>query len=544
MLNSIFGSLNRWPTFQVIIWNPNRTTMNQLADGTATDPGKDISPWVESAAYQENNGYENANNPRMTSIRFNFKRGAVSGQVFRRGLIEDGVLVRVLQGDARVEKSEWIPIFTGTFRGRPGDNPGVPATTSEGLQAVAHGREERFLNLQVTTKEFPVNTDLGEMFMVVANRNMGLGQDEILVGAQGFETKHITNQLVDINALQALWELLFPVGKKPKFDALGRLVAVDVNLDKPAIKVQSAGNLLQRSQIAAPNDVEVNNLVAVRGLNADLTRVIQEFQRLITVQAVTGYFDSEFEEDIYYSEDRTQRAQDTFVNEKKKIKWSGGDWTEIDEFHGQLVIDTRFLRNARVIIFTTYLTTTLAVALLDLFMDEVPAAANTPVPAVPITTVAVLKFILEILAQVALAALLWSMNFIGRGVYEVHGKPFENVYQEIVSEAKLTGLTPEAERRAEFRNDFISDITTLDVIAKERLRRELVKNQLFVIELLDDPQVEVDDVIEDKDGQRFYVVSVSKTLKFGEQPIMRLTCWKIFDAATAAIEELELAASV
>lgn len=539
----MFGSTSsRWPTWEVRIWNPNEVTINQVATDTPPSAGMDISAYVTSVNYTENIGFENGDDPSVTQAGFKFRRNPVNGLDIRRGWIEDGVIVRVSQGDIRVARSEWVPIFTGTFRGRPGDNPGVPADLSEGLEANAYGREERYLNRMVTTENFPVDTDVGVIAVTIAQRHMNLTQDEILLGAQGFTTKHLTNQIVELNALQALWELLFTVNRKPKFDARGRLVAVDVNLDKPAARVWSDNDVLLKSKVAAPNDVEVANRVVIRGLDAKLTKIVQEIQLLATVSPTTGFFDSNFDKRVYYSEDRTQRAQETFLKTIDRIQWSEAEWAEVDEFHGRLSIDTHFLRNARLIIFITYLVTKLVVALIDLFFQGGDVLVTLFTIFGVAITLATLRFILETLSQIALAALLWAMNFIGRGEYEIHGRPFEFVYQELVSQSKLVDIAEEDLRTVEFRNDLLSDMATLDVRSRDQLRRELVKNQLFVIVVMDDPLLEVDDIVEDKDGNRYYITSVEKTLQRDTAATLKLTTWKVFDATTATIEALEIAA--
>lgn len=540
-LNEIAGSSIRYPGWKVYIWNPRCVTINQVASGAAPEPPEDLTPFIETVDYSENIGFENGDDPTTPQATFNFRRNPNPGKNIRRGWIEDGVIVQIRQGDLRIDPKDWTPIFTGTFRGRPGDNPGIPADASEGLQATAYGREERFLNLSVTTDKFPKDIDLGDMLVAIAQRHMGLGQDEILIGSQGFESKHLTNQIVENPALQTLWELLFPVGKKPKFDSMGRLVAVDVNLDKPATRIYSDGNTLIMSKVANPNDVEVNNSVVLRGLEHNLSRIVQEQQLLTEFEAITGFFDDSYEEQIYYSQDRSQRAEATFLVTKKKIIWSSADWSESDEFSGTVSIDTHYLADARTIIFVTYVASEVFVALLDYLMQTFGTSVSNFIIIPPSTTVATLREIIHVIAVLALAGLIWAMQFVGRGKYEVHGHPFEYVYRELVSRHQLTGLEPEQVRETEFRNDFVSDMVTLDLLAEEHLRRELVKDQLFTITLMDDPAIEVDDVIETAEGDRFYVVSVKKELRREGRPTMTLTCWQIASGKTAPIEALELA---
>lgn len=540
-LNEISGSTERWPDWRVLVHNPRQTTFNDVAAGRVRIPPFDLSPYVESVRYSQNVGFENSNNPSLTRAIFKLRRNPVTGENLRRGLIESGAIVQIYQGDLRIAREDYTLIFTGTFRGRPGDDPGTPATLTQGMEATAMGREERFLNIQATTVALPAGTDVGRIALEVATKAMGLGQDEIRFGAQGFRLQHQSNQIANANCLDALWQLLFTVGKKPAFDAQGRLVAVDVGFDKPAARVFSAGDVTVESRQAQPNDVETNNQVHLEGLSEVLSKAKQSAQLLETLEVVTGFFDDAYKKSIYYSADRTQRAEDTFAAARKKIWFSDHKWTEKDEFHGVLEIDTHYLFDARATIFALYLVSELSIAAIDYTLQADSAsgligAVVTTFLAATVEALVALRFALKIASQVALAALLWSMNFIGRGTYEIFGEPFEFVYQVLETKAKLPGLTPEEIRTADFRNDFISTMDDLDARARELLRRELVKNQLYQISLMDDPLLEVDDVIELSSGERFYILTVDKTLQRDQKATMTLTCWKIHEDVYAAAQ--------
>ncbi len=547
VLNEIAGSTERWPDWRVVVHNPRQTTFNQVADGSVRVPPLDISAYVEIVRYRQNVGFENSNNPTLTMATFRFHRNPITSENLRRGLIENGVIVQIFQGDLRVKREDYQLVFTGTFRGTPGDDPGTPAQLTEGMEASAYGREQRFLEMPpITTDVFPADTDVGQIALAVATKAMGLGQDEIRFGAQGFRVRHVSNQVVETNCLDALWQILFCVGKKPSFDAQGRLVAVDVSLDKPAARIFSAGDVTVESRQAQPNDVETNNLVHLQGLSSILSKAKQSTQLLESIDVVTGFFDELYKKSIYYSQDRTQRAEDTYATARKRIWFSAHEWTEKDEFHGVLSIDTHYLFYARATIFALYLATELAIASIDYFFQADSGVTGLITSFVTATaaedTLATERLALKIASQVALAGLLWSMNFIGRGTYEIFGDPFEFIYQVLETKAKLPGLSIDEIRTAEFRNDFLSTMDELDARAKELLRRELVKNQLYQISLMDDPLLEVDDVIELSSGERFYILTIDKTLQRNQKATMTLSCWKIFDPKTAAIEALEAAA--
>lgn len=538
VLDLIAQSDRRWPKFRALLHNPRCTTINQVATDTYTIPPLDITAFVESVTYNENIGFENLDNPSTTKISLVLRRHPETGAEIRRGLIEDGVIIQLFTGDLTVAVEDWICVFTGTFRGRPGDDPGTPADNSEGLTAVAHGREERYLNLIVTTEAFPINTDLGEMAFSVAQKNMDLTLDEIMFGAFGFESLHVTNQLVELNALDCLYQCGFPVGKKPKFDSKSRLRFVDVNLDKPAVRIYS-DRALFRKIVASPNEVEVNNSVVLKGLDHNLTKSKSDAQRIDTFEAITGFFDDEYKENKYYSQDHSQRCEDTYLVTRHKISWSKAEWSEVDEFHGRVDIDCHTLFNARVIIFAVYLALQIAVTALDLAIQSggqsVANAVVFTAAGVPVT-VAVLRQILYVTSIVALAGLMWSMQFIGRGTYEIWGSPFEYVYQELMVRVKMIGLKLSDIREIEFRNDFISDIETLEALALEQLRREMLKNQTYDIEMMDDPLLETDDIIEIM-GARYYITGITRTFRADAAPIMKLTVWLIWtDVLKEALE--------
>jgi hypothetical protein len=120
------------------------------------------------------------------------------------------------------------------------------------------------------------------------------------------------------------------------------------------------------------------------------------------------------------------------------------------------------------------------------------------------------------------------MNYVGRGEYQVWGKPFEYVFQELVSDNRLVGLDASELRAYDYRNDFISDMASLDAIGRERLRRELLKNQTYQITMLFDPLLEVDDVIEIS-GSRYYIQTVDKTFRRGDKATMTLTALKVYE---------------
>lgn len=543
-LNEFAGAQTRKPRAQVLVVNHRRTSINKVANGTNAEPWVDLSAFVESISLNWNVGYENGADPSIPSATITFHRSPNPGVNFREGFIQDGGIVQIRVGDDRVRRSDWEPVFTGQFRGMPGNDPGNRADRSEGLVATAFGREQSFLNVKVpATTSKPAGTDLGEIVFQIATKHMGLTQGELLIGSLGVITQHETNQIVDTPALQALWDCLFPAGKKPMFDGRGRLVAVDFNLDKPAVRIYSEGNFPIKSIRKVPNAIEVNNSVVMIGQNHNMTKIQQEAQQLNEVMPTVGFFEREYSERHWFSDDKKQRADDTYLVTKTKITWSNGRYGQVNEFHGRLEIDTRWLQAARVIIFVTWLATQLAIIALDLLMDSGVNGNTVITTADGPTTLAILRSILSILSQVAMAFLLWAMQFVGRGRYQIWGKPYENAYQEIKTRCQLPDLLPEQIREVEFQNNFIYTMEALDAAALERLRRELVKNQTYEFEMLDDPLLEVDDVFETWEGARYYITSMTREIQRGGASLMQVSAWKVHEDFLAPARRAAAAAA-
>jgi len=550
-MNEIAGSHVRHPDFEILIWNPNETTIADIARGVPKVPPVDISLFVESFDYTENIGYESGDNPQVTSVGFNLRRNPNTNRDLRRGIIEDGVIVQLREGDARISKADWVTTFTGIFRGGPGDNPGIEATMQEGLTAVAFGREESFLNHETTTEPLPdqatldldptFRIDLGEIINNIATKSMGLTQDEILIGLQDFKSQHIVNQIVKLPSLQAIYECLFPVGKKPKFDGQGRLAAVSVDLDKPAARIFTRNDVI-RSIVRAPNDGDVMTRVILTGLASNKTKVGPDTrQMLVEIENTIGFFDFGYDETIWFSDDRTLTADETKLNIRTTHTFPPGfDWmsfTWTPELSGNGAF-----KKGRLEITTVYVVLLFYNLVVIYFILKVAYAVA--LAAGQVSGAAVLDFA----AAVAMIGIVSIMQYMGRFRVQIEGKPFEFVFQELKSQAELIGLSPEQHRTREYRSDFLSDMTALDERAKQLLRRELVKDQTHAISMLNDPFLEVDDIIETApeegftQGDRYYITSIRKRGQRDKEPLMACTAWLVSRGSVAeSIEALEKA---
>ncbi len=525
-IDQIFQGSSRRPAYKVYLWNPNRADITDVVLDQSQSPRYDITPFVISVALRENISFENSDNAVATNatITLHYLPDAKPIPITERTLL-DGATVRIYQGDEAVgDPDNWVPIFTGVIRGNPSAIEEArferqPQTAT----VVAVGREENFLNTVVTARAYPQNEDIGRAVVETAVEKMGLDRREIKIGSQNYLLGHTQNQLVDIEVLKGIHQMLFTVGKKPRFDADGFFIAVDTDFDRAPTRVISE-NMVAEIRREQRSD-SVNNAVRLVGLDNNLTQVIEREKRLAHGETTSGFFESTVKKSVFFSEsaginEGGRRALDTFIKEDinslenlvgQSIKWQPFlESDNISTFGGRILFDTGFQPEMNALITISYLIAATGVA--------VSLAANIPQAA------AGFKFA----EFAAMITILTSLMTIGRVEWEIFGRPFQWVFQQLAAFAKLDGVLSKDLKEIEFRNDWIYDIDVLVARARELLRRELAKAWRFKITMLDDPILDVDDIVEIK-SKKYYINSIQRTLTRVSGPIqnMVLTAWRI-----------------
>ena len=539
-IDRIFQGSSRRPAYKVYLWNPNRTGITGVVLDQSASPRYDITPFVISVALRENISFENSDNAVATNatITLHYLPDALPIPITERTLL-DGAPIRIYQGDEEVaDPEQWVPVFTGVIRGNPSAIEEArferqPQTAT----VVAVGREENFLNTVITARAYPKGIDIGRAVVETGIEKMGLDRREIKIGFQDYALGHTQNQLVDIEVLKGIHQMLFTVGKKPRFDADGFLTAVDTDLDRAATRVLSNDMVVeirreQRSDSA-------NNSVRLVGLDNELTQVVEREKRLAHGETTSGFFESTVKKNIFFSENAGRneggrRALDTRIESKinaltsavgASIIWSPFLETDaISTFGGRLIFDTGFAPDINATLTGIYAATEAAILVLHL---ATPVTTPTVLSgAVAANNIAI--FSLQATSTAALVGIIASMMALGRVEWEIFGKPFQNVFQQIAALATLDGVLSKDLKEIEFRNDWIYDLTVLVARARELLRRELAKAWRFKITMLDDPILDVDDIIEIA-LKRYYITSINRTMTRVSGPIqnMALTAWRI-----------------
>jgi len=530
----------RVPTARIVIWNPNRTTINEVVLGKARSPAYDVTDHVIDVKYFENLVFEEGDEAVATNCTIQFVRDADARPIEITGrTLLDGTPIRIYQGDDRIPQPDWPIVFTGVIRG----NPSTAEFSREKnpiqvLQIAAVGRAEAFLNRVVTARSYERGEDVGRAAVETAIEWCDLDRREIHIGSQNYVIGHEQSQLVDIEVLKGIHQVLFTVGKKPRFDAEGFLTAADTDLNKPPIRVHDDYSLVV-SIVRQPRMNSINNSVRILGLDGELTEVTEREKRIAHGSITAGFFEDNVDQQVWFSETEGKdsggrRAKDTrlvaIVSSIGDFFGEGLVWEpeiEDDEytcFGGKIKFGTGYAPEIRYTIMGIW-------AAAHIVMMQAQAEANVSAAVMDVSGVEIANAVSEaarIVADAAMVGLLLSMTELGRVEWEIYGRPFQNVFQQLCATAQLDGVLTADLKEIEFRNDWLYDIDYMRTRARQLLDREIVKGWTYQIVMIDDPIIEVDDVIE-LSGRRWYVTSIRKTISRTDAPVgtMTLTAWRL-----------------
>jgi hypothetical protein len=524
----------RSPKFAFYIWNPNRTTINDVVLDRSESPRYDITPWVVRFTYKDNLVFESESDSVASNVQITlyYDQDATPIPITEKTLL-DKTPIQIRQGDARVPEEDWIPIFTGFLQGNPAvSEEARPPKSVQEISVIAVDRAAAFLNTVVTAFSYEQNEDIGRAAVETSIQFMGLDRREVKIGKQDYLIGHEQTQLVDMEVMSGIYLMLFCVGKKPKFDNEGFLVAADNDFDKPPARVHKDKSLIMnitRSQV----NQSANNSVRIKGLSNILSKVVEQEKRLAHGNMTSGFFDRKVDHKVHFSEgaDKAQGGRKAINTKKGKIKIGkmGGitfgenfSWSPFFEDDGETVIggkiefETGGVADFRTGLMAAYI----AFKGTDVGL-KLAGITNSVVLAIVLVALSITELTI-------LLALFQSLATIGRVDWEIVGQPVHFVFEEILATGQLANLLSADIREKEIENHWIYDIDVAQQRAKEVLTRELVKAWAYQIDMVDDPILDVDDVLQ-IESRKYYITSIRKQFDRKGNPdgSMRLTSWRI-----------------
>jgi hypothetical protein len=432
-----------------------------------------------------------------------------------------GNVVQIIEGDEDVDEDDWEITFTGEIIGQAG----VARSRAVGRGAAditvkAVGREVGFLRYNQVSEEF----GQGAAYLTVANtlatNDMGLDSDEVDLSGWGTQTNsHLSLQFVDEPALVSIAKLMFIDGFMPRFNGFGVLTNSQGLITQSPKRVYFNFNLFQILERPF-NETAPPNMVTVRGLDADLSKIIQEPQELATISITTGYFTQNEEKKVLWSDDMSLLAENIRLIALRSVNGGlnglggGEDFTVIpaaSPLQGTV---------GAVIEFSTGFAPWLIVILLVVYIvlaaipDEVALVLTIPVG--------------RIIQAITLSAALIIMTKIGRGDYVLVGEPFEMVYEEIRGIAKITGTLAQDLDEIIIDNHLVQNQADADSSARNVLFRQQVRRNERRVQMLHDLRLEVDDVFETPDARRYLIERISRVLsRRSDEVVANLSCFEV-----------------
>ncbi len=421
--------------------------------------------------------------------------------------VRQGNVVVIREGDlSEPDTTQWPITFTGTLVGQAGRTEDR-ATAVSALTVKANSREVDFLRRINTSDNFVAGSVYKTIAESIAEVDMGLAPEEINFGLFGQRTTaFLSTQFVEESPLVSLAKLMFPDGFMPKFQGDGRLGLTTGNITKGAARSYVSGE--QQIRVTRPITMEDGvNQVRIVGIDKDMSEVIQERQKLADASATSGFFTNAITIPVFWSEDKTQQARDVRMEVIQSVSdaifsFGDEDFTDLPQsdggsVEGKIKIDGN-LEVAiviAVVVFGAWIGTS--------FIPDSWAGqfAGSTIPIGRPINAAVGQILFSILGAV------------GRGQYELTGRPYENVFKEITCTARIANI--ETLKELEIENHLINTQADCDAVARRVLLRERAKQNARTIEMIHDLRVEPDDIIEIGSGataRKYLVQSIRRRL--------------------------------
>lgn len=517
-MNAALATGVRRPAYKVYAYTPVLDSMNDIVSGKASQTPMDLTPYCSDLSWNPAQLDFTLEDPDQA---FHPDHGA------SRRYLADKAIIRLKEGDSRVDEADWVWTFTGQIKGQTGWRVSRRSSALQTKVTVfSRDNTQGYKRRNITSRSYTVGTEIGVMLYDIAATYMGLTAGEIRVPPTlGLQLRHKVNQLSQVTPWDAVSAVLETVGRVPYFDGEGKLTSLNKNLIRPVDRPLPDWVRVYDYEIPARNQDCVNK-VRVTFLDSALERVDSPYQKLGDAQVTSGFFSHGEKLQCWWSDDHTQRADGTHMLVKKSIN-SGilpvgsESYRVIDEFHGEIEVE---VSSWIPILATLMLIEYLAAALIP--DDVIVFNVGWGVSVGEGITIS-LGSLLQAQAMVVILLIMMSM---GSAQYEVWGTPYDYAYLEKESTAIEEGLEYWEINEKQIKNDFIGSYDQADALAIIELTWE--KSNSYPRRLLidDDLSLEIGDIVSLPDGRKFLITDMHKQVKRGEISQLALDGFKVMAA--------------
>jgi hypothetical protein len=258
-----------------------------------------------------------------------------------------GQLVRLWDGDASLDESEWVCRATMEIRGQVGfsrDRRSLQYETT--LVAYSRRGNARYLKQIFTSATYGKGVEYGTIAQEIAVQQLGLSATETarFPTSLGKVTQFSANSIVDLTPLEAIDKILETVGLTADFDGAGVLRTYSRDIRRGADLRYEKEDLIFAERIVG-QETESYNSVSVKGLSKNIVEREQPEQALARATIPVGFWKPSHRVHVQWSEDNSLRARRTqlkilsSVNEGLWFDLGTEAYDEASEFGGLIRVD-------------------------------------------------------------------------------------------------------------------------------------------------------------------------------------------------------------
>lgn len=340
----------------------------------------------------------------------------------------------------------------------------------------------------------------------------GLVAQEFDIPLVGYTIPHTNVQFAQVTPWVALKLIGQAIGYEPFTNAKGQITMYNRDVSRIPDIVLTNEDVIR---IAGGKGKPSISGFQLKWMDRNLTKVVQQDQVLGSGSITAGFFRLTQQLEVYWSDDRRQRAENTYLKVIQSINDSllpVGDETYVqnDRFHGTITITTDAWVPA---LATASLATMLA-------LDYVPDAVVTGGIGASIGETIPYG---RVIRGVAEGSLLLIMMSIGTGSYELWGQTYDFVHAVNKTEAFDDAAPLWMQDVQTESNDLIYDETHAQEVAIRELLHRIAETNRWDTVITDDPRIEPGDILELPDTSRLYVQNYTRQLTRGSPSTLKVT---------------------
>jgi hypothetical protein len=362
-----------------------------------------------------------------------------------------------------------------------------------------------------TSPVFPQGTNYSNILDDVCGRMMSLESNEYSFPTIAYTVPHTNSQFADQTPWDMISDVLFAANLTPYVDVLNRVSAHEKSVVRDSTVVMTNDRIIK---IHGAKQSQKTSKVRLRWLSPVLEKTTQQDQVLYSTAMTAGFFNYRQKEKTWFSDDRTQRAENTYMVVIDSVNAgivpvADEVYEQVTQYYGKITLQTYFWVPSIAVAGLAAMTTS---ALAPDLVTTAPGE-TTPIGRVLVTA-----------ANIAVIAVMMSM---GVGRYEIRGIPFDFVNAKNTTLAYADNVNDWAASEVEVDNDLIANEGHAQLISTEHLIWLGAASYAYGATIVDDPRIEVGDILEFEDGARLLVQSFSNDYTRGAKATMEINGFRV-----------------